>query len=434
MADSRTATRPVARTRRGHLRWAVIGVVVLLTVTNYLDRGNLSVAAPAIAKDLHISNTDMGVVLSAFVWPYAVMNLPAGWLVDRLGPRVIMTAAAVLWSAAGAVTGLARSVGTFLGLRALLGVAEAPMFPAALKATTEWFPDTERARATSVYIAATQLGLAIAPPLAAALMVAFGWQAMFVLMGLLGLIAAAVWWVLYRTPEGHRRLRAEELRYIRAGQKADARAAEQKVTGREWWGLFRYSQTWTMMAAAFCLQYVFWFYITWLPSYLQTAQHFTIGKAGLLSAVPYLAGGVAVLLGGRVSDLLVARGAAPLNARRWTMAAGALLTAVALAATAMSHGPVLAVVLLTTGMFTYSLCSGPYWTIGNDVIRSPRLCGSVSSIQNFGGFLGGAFAPVATGLMVDHLGGFVPALLVTAALALVSAALYGLVLRRRMPV
>jgi MFS family permease len=430
-----TAPPTRRRTRRLALRWVVIGIITLLTITNYLDRGNLSVAAPLIRKDLHISGTQMGLVLSAFVWPYAVMNLPAGWLVDRFGPRIVMAAAGLLWSVAGAVTGLARNVGVFLGLRALLGVAEAPMFPAALKAATEWFPERERARAVSVYIAATQVGLALAPPIATALIVGFGWQAMFVLMGLMGLVAVLAWWAVYRRPERQRWISESELDYIRSGQSDDSRRAERgSVSGREWFGLFAYSQTWTMMVGAFCLQYVFWFYITWLPSYLESAQHFTLNKAGLLAALPYVAGGVAVLLGGRFADLLVDRGVAPLHARRWTMAGGALLTAMALAATAGSTSPGLAVTLLTVGMFTYSLCSGPYWTLGNDVVRSPRLCGSVSSIQNFGGFLGGACAPVVTGFLVDRAGGFVPALLTAAGLALVSAALYGLVLRRRMPV
>ncbi|HWC84630.1 MAG TPA: MFS transporter [Pseudonocardiaceae bacterium] len=429
-----TEVTPAPRPKGRNLRWAIIGVITLLTITNYLDRGNLSVAAPTISKDLGISHTEMGLVLSAFVWPYAVMNLPSGWLVDRFGPKVIMALAAVLWSVAGAFTGFARGVGTFLGLRATLGVAEAPMFPAALKATSEWFPDTEKGRATSVYIAATQVGLAIAPPIATGLLVWLGWPAMFVLMGLLGLIALAAWLVLYRDPERHSRLHETELRYIRTGQQAAPEEKQQRTGLGEWLSLFRHAPTWTMIIGGFCLQYVFWFYITWLPTYLQSAQHFTITSAGLLAALPYVAGGVAVLLGGRVSDLLVQHGSDPLNARRWVIAAGALLTAIALLATAASSGPAIAVVLLIVGMFTYSLSSGPYWTLATEVVRTPKLVASIGSIQNFGGFLGGAFAPVATGFIVDSMGGFVPALVVAGALALISAVCYGLILRRRLPV
>jgi MFS family permease len=423
------------RPRGRNVRWSIISVITVLTITNYLDRGNLSVAAPLISADLGVSNTEMGLVLSAFVWPYAIMNLPTGWAVDRFGPKLIMTLAAALWSLAGIATGLARNVGTFIGLRAALGVAEAPMFPAALKATDEWFPDHEKARATSVYIAATQVGLAIAPPITTALMLVFGWPVMFFVMGALGVLGVAAWLVVYRKPEQQRWLSAEELTYIRSGQSTDHEvAAVEKVGGREWFSLFGHATTWWMLIGAFCLQYVFWFYITWLPTYLQSAQHFTLGKAGLLAALPYIAGGVAVLLGGRISDQLVRRGMAPLNARRRTIAAGALLTAVALAATAASTGPTIAVVLLTVGMFTYSLTSAPYWALATDVVTTSKMVASVGSIQNFGGFLGGACAPIATGVMVDLFGGFVPALIVTAALLLVSALAYGVLLRRRLPV
>lgn len=175
----------VARPRGRNLRWAIIAVICVLTVANYLDRGNLSVAAPVIMKDLGISPAMMGVVLSAFVWPYAVMNLPSGWLIDRLGARLVLIYSAGLWSIVAALTGGAATVGQFLALRVGLGVTEAPLFPAALRAANAWFPDREKAAAISVYIAATQVGLAIAPPISTALMVALGWRAMFVVIGLL---------------------------------------------------------------------------------------------------------------------------------------------------------------------------------------------------------------------------------------------------------
>jgi MFS family permease len=425
------------RPRGRNFRWVIIGVITVLTITNYLDRGNLSVAAPLIRHDLGISATEMGVVLSAFVWPYAVMNLPTGWAIDRFGSRVMMAIAAGAWSVVAILTGLARSVAMFVGLRAALGVSEAPMFPAALKATDAWFPDREKALATGIYISATQVGLAIAPPIATALMLALGWPAMFVVMGLLGLLALAGWLVLYREPGRSRFVSDTELAYIRAGQltkDASTVGTEQKASVREWASLFRYPTTWVMVIGAFCLQYVFWFYITWLPSYLESAQHFTIGHAGLLAALPYVAGAVAVLLGGRISDRLIVRGMDPVRARKYTIAAGALLTAVALFATAFSHGQAVAVVLLTIGMFTYSLSSGVYWTLATNVVRTPRLVASMGSVQNFGGFLGGACAPVVTGVMVDQFGGFVPALGLTAVLCLISATMYGVVLRRRLPI
>ncbi len=189
-----------------------------------------------------------------------------------------------------------------------------------------------------------------------------------------------------------------------------------------------------MIIGGFCLQYVFWFYITWLPSYLESAQHFSLKAAGLLSVLPYIAGGIAVIIGGRFSDALVKRGMRAMDARRRTIAGGSLLTAIALAATAMSSGPAMAVTLLTVGMFTYSLTTASYWALATDVVQTSTMVGSVGSIQNFGGFLGGAFAPIATGIIVDRLGGFVPALIISAALLLVTVVMYGVLVRRRLPV
>jgi len=417
------------------VRWLIIGVITLLTITNYLDRGNLSVAAPLIRHDLGISATEMGVVLSAFVWPYAIMNLPTGWGVDRFGAKVMMTLAAGAWSLVAIVTGFARTVAAFTGLRAALGVAESPMFPAALKATDAWFPDREKAVATSVYISATQIGLAIAPPISTVLMTAFGWPAMFVIMGLIGLVAVAGWLALYREPRRHRLLHPDELAYIEAGQLSrETVTPNQKATVREWSRLFRYRTTWVMLVGAFCLQYVFWFYITWLPSYLESEQHFTIQGAGLVAALPYIAGTVGVLLGGRASDWLIRRGVEPVAARKYTIAAGALLTAFALFGTVASNGQALAVTMLTVGMFTYSLSSGVYWTLASTVVSTPTLVGSMGSIQNFGGFLGGACAPVVTGVVVDSYGGFPTALTLAAVLVLVSTVMYGVVLRRKLPI
>lgn len=428
---------PRPRGLRHNLRWVAIGVITVLTITNYLDRGNLSVAAPQIQDDLGINATHMGIILSAFVWPYAVMNLPTGWAVDRFGAKALMAIAVGAWSVVAVLTGFARSVWMFIVLRAGLGVSESPMFPAALKVTDAWFPDREKAAATSTYIAATQVGLALAPPIATGLMLTFGWPAMFVIMGMLGFLALAGWLVLYRQPEQHPRLTRDEYDYIKRGQvergKTDV-ATTEKASAREWGRLFAFRSTWVMLVGAFCLQYVFWFYITWLPTYLQEAQDFTIEKAGIVAALPYIAGTVGVLLGGGISDKFVRRGTEPMRARRLTITAGALLTAVALVATSFSTDKIVAVTLLTIGMFTYSLSSGPYWTLAANVVRTPKLVASMGSIQNFGGFLGGACAPIVTGIVVDRFGGFGVALVVTSVLLLVSATMYGLVLRRQLPV
>lgn len=428
----------IKRPRGRNFRWVLIGIITLLAITNYLDRGNLSVAAPLIQHDLHIDDVGMGVILSAFVWPYAITNLPAGWAIDRFGTKVSMAFAAGAWSIVAVATGFARTVGVFIGLRVLLGVSEAPMFPAALKGTDAWFPDREKSAATSVYIAGTQVGLAISPPIATALLLLFGWPAMFMLMGLLGFIMLIGWLILYNEPAKSRFLSEPEKNYITRGQSSTGKTQvsgeeHHRVSPAQWSRMFKYPTTWIMMVGAFCLQYVFWFYITWLPTYLEKAQHFSISKTGLVAALPFIAGTIAVLLGGRVSDWLVNRGVLPFHARKYTIAVGALLTAAAMFATITARGPAMAVTFLTIGMFTYSLTSGPYWTLAANIVHTRSLVASVGSMQNFGGFLGGAFAPILTGILVGSFGGFAVALVVTAILLLVSASMYGIALRREIP-
>lgn len=437
MTTQQTRTRVVARPRGKNRRWVVVAVLTLLAITNYLDRGNLSVAAPLIQKDLNIDPAMMGVILSAFVWPYAIMNLPSGWACDRFGARVMMILAAGFWSLVSIATGFVRSAVGLVVLRVLLGVGESPMFPAAIKATNSWFPKREKAMATSVFVAGTQVGLAVAPPLATALMLAFGWPAMFVGIGLIGLVGFVGWVALYSEPDQTEKLSKEEFEYIRSdsgSQGEDIGASTEQITWRRWVTLFGHLPTWAMIVGDFALQYLFWFYITWLPSYLEKAQNFTISESGIVAALPYIAGTVGVLVGGRISDLMIRRGLAPLDGRRYTIAFGALITGVALLVTAFSQNPTEAVVLLTVGMFTYSLCSAPIWAIATDVVRSSTYVASIGSIQNFGGFLGGALAPVLTGLLVASSGGFTIALVVTGLLALASAATYALILRKQIPV
>ncbi|WP_054969103.1 MFS transporter [Alicyclobacillus ferrooxydans] len=425
------ATRPKAK----NLRWAIIAVLTLLSIVNYLDRGNLSVAAPLVMKDLHMNPAEMGVILSSFTWPYAIMNLPAGWSIDKFGTKLMMSIAVGFWSIVSISTGFMKTMGTFITARVFLGVGESAMFPAGVKATNEWFPLREKAFATSIFIAGTQVGLAISAPLSTALMLTFGWPAMFVIIGSIGFIVLIGWLILYKDPAKHKWLSREEFQYIRSAvtEQVEARK-QQKVTFAQWVKLFRYFPTWAMVIGDFALQYLFWFYISWLPTFLEKSQHFSISKTGIYGALPYIAGTLGVLIGGGISDKFIKRGFSRLDARRYTIALGAALTGIELLILAFVHNAGVAVTLLTLGMFTYSLSSASIWTLATDVVETPTYVASIGSIQNFGGFLGGAFAPIVTGILVASMGGFTVALIVTAVLALVSALLYGLALKRTIPV
>jgi D-galactonate transporter len=430
--------KPSLRPRGKNVRWTIVAVLTLLSIVNYLDRGNLSIAAPLIMKDLNISPAKMGFILSSFVWPYAIMNLPSGWAVDRYGTKILMTISVAIWSIISVLTGFARSVTSFIIMRVILGMGESVMFPAAIKATNAWFPKSEKGTATSIFICGTQVGLAISPPLCTALMLAFGWKAMFIVIGSIGFLALLGWIIMYADPDKHRWVSQVELQYINNDRNVPTAdqviSKSESVTWGQWAKLFSHFPTWAMMIGNFALQYLFWFYISWLPTYLVKVQGFSISKTGMYASLPFIAGALGVLLGGRVSDLMIKRGKSRLDGRRLTIALGALLTSISLLITAFANSPAVAVSLLTIGMFTYSLCSAPIWTLATDVVETPKFIASIGSIQNFGGFLGGAFAPIVTGFLISSQGGFTLALVVTAVLALISAIMYGLVLRKNIPV
>jgi MFS family permease len=379
--------------------------------------------SPLVSRDLGLTDTQLGLVLAIFIWPYAIAHPAAGWLVDRFGSRLLMALAVGTWTVVSALTGLARGLGSLTTLRALLGLAETPMLPAAFKSTVEWFVERERAFAVSVYIAGCQIGLAVAPPVATALVLAFGWRIMFALTGAIGLVVLVGWLVAARrAPVTMAAARPAE-------RAARARRARERPTGRQWRALLRRPAVWASVLGSFGLQYGFWFYITWLPTYLERTHHVTIGKAGFLSVLPYVAAAVGVLLGGRLSDLVLRAGRPPMLARRVVVTGSAVVMGAALLVTAFTTSTGPAVVLLTLGMFSYGVAQAPYWALASELVVGSQLQASMGSLQNLGSLAGGV-APLVTGMLVGGAGGFGAALTVAGLLVLVAAAMYGLVLRR----
>ena len=239
-------------------------LLVVAGVVNYIDRATLAVANPLIREELGLSIADMGYLLSAFLWAYAFSQLPTGAMVDRLGPRLLLTMGLSLWSFAQLLGGVVQNFGQFFGARVLLGVGEAPQFPTGARVVRDWFNQRDRGLATGVFNCASSLGTAIAVPLLTYLMLSFGWRAMFAIMGIAGLIVAALWYALYRNP-GEMALTPRENAYRTQGDPPGQRT---KVTFREWKLLFRFKTTWGMIFGYFGCIYLTWIYTAWLPGYL----------------------------------------------------------------------------------------------------------------------------------------------------------------------
>ncbi len=396
-----------------------LAMLVLAGVVNYIDRATLAVANPLIRQDMGLSVADMGYLLSAFLWAYAFAQLPTGAMVDKLGPRLLLTLGLSLWSLAQLLGGLVQSFGQFFGARILLGIGEAPQFPTGARVARDWFNPRDRGLATGVFNCASTLGTAIAVPLLTMLMLVFGWRWMFAIMGAVGLLVAALWYIKYRNPQDIA-LSAEENAYRTQGDPPGQRTV---VTFAEWKQLFRFRTTWGMIGGYFGCIYLTWIYTAWLPGYLEIQRHMSVRGTGIYAAIPFAWGVVGGVLGGYLADILVRRGVSPMRSRKLPAAFALLGTAACTVAAAYVESNVLAIAFISASLFLVYVTSTCAWALSS--VAAPTNCtASIGAMQNFGGYLGGALAPTVTGLIVQNTGSFVPALVVGGVIGTVSAACY----------
>ncbi|OWS75095.1 MFS transporter [Pantoea sp. VS1] len=409
----------------GKLRWGIVLLLLLAAVVNYLDRANLSIANTTIAAEFGFSQTEMGLLLSAFLWPYALANLPAGWLVDKFGPRKMFSWALGLWSTFTVLAAFVNSYSFFYGLRMMLGIAESPFFTSGIKITHLWFGDEERGLPTAVINTGSQIANAIAPPILTMLLLTLGWRGMFVAIGLMGIPLLLAWWKFYRDPN------AREDALLHAGHHSVA-APEEKAQA-SWGALFRHSTTWFMVIGNFSIMFTIWVYLTWLPGYLEKSLGFSLKATGWLASIPFFAGILGVLVGGMLSDRLVRRGVRAITARKVPIVTGAALAACFVAPIPFVDSTPLAIGLLAMGYFCSQMPQGALWTLASDIAPKSQVA-SLGAIQNFGGFLGAAMAPIVTGIILDTTGKFTNVFLLGAGLLMLGALSYGLFVRKPLAV
>ncbi|WP_394549959.1 MFS transporter [Pantoea sp. SGAir0180] len=408
-------------TLKSRLRWGIVTLLLLAAIVNYLDRANLSIANTTIAAEFGFSQTEMGLLLSAFLWPYALANLPAGWLVDKLGPKRMFSWALGLWSGFTVLTAFANSYSYFYGLRMLLGVSESPFFTSGIKITHRWFGDSERGLPTAIINTGSQIANAIAPPILTVLLLTLGWRGMFIAIGVMGLPLLLAWWRFYRDPD------AREEALLHGGQPH--RASPEAKTPARWGALFRHSTTWFMVIGNFSIMFTIWVYLTWLPGYLEKSLGFSLKATGWIASIPFLAGILGVLVGGMLSDNLVRRGVKAITARKVPIVSGAALAACFVAPIPFVNSTPLAIGLLALGYFFSQMPQGALWTLASDIAPRSQVA-SLGAIQNFGGFLGAAMAPIVTGIILDSTGKFTNVFLLGAALLMLGALSYGLCVRK----
>ena len=408
-----------------------VALVLLMVsgVVNYMDRGTLAVANPMIRAELGLSLGQMGLLLSAFLWIYAVCQLPIGGLVDRIGPRRLLGIGLVVWSLAQMAGGLASSFGFFIVARAVLGIGEAPQFPSAARVVSNWFPLRSRGTPTGIYNAASPLGSALAPLCLSFVVVSFNWRWAFIATGMLGLVVAVIWFALYRDPDKSQMTEAER-RYLDEGSQS-AGEVPSKLTFAEWRGLFSYATTWGMLIGFFGSVYLNWVYLTWLPGYLTIERHMSLIHTGFAASVPFLCGIVGSLVAGWFSDLITRGSRSPVASRRNAVVVSMLGMMVFTIPAALVESNAIAVACISVVVFLGNAAAASSWALATAAAPPSRIA-SLAAIQNFGGFLGGALAPIATGF-IAQASSFVPALLTAAGIAGAGAMAYLLLVRKPIP-
>lgn len=410
------------------------------TTINYIDRANLGVAAPFIAKDLNLSPEATGYLLSAFFWTYAAFQLPSGWFIDKVGARIAYAVAVVWWSLFTAAAAVAQGFKSLFGFRLLLGVGEAPAYPANAKVVAEWFPRQERALATSIFDSGNRVGTALSLPIVSAIIAQFGWRTSFVITGALGFFWTFFWLRTYRPPAQHPAISPAERDYILSGQtqpaaaRLDSKPGPASAVGEiRWSDLFRYRAIWGMMLGFFCLNFVIYFFSTWFPTYLIKARGLDLKQMGLIGMIPALVAVFGGYLGGFTSDRLVRSGLRLSLARKIPLVAGMTLSS-CIGLTVFVESTAAAIALMSLSYASLSFAAASVWSLPADVAPTPHHVGSIGGIQNFASNLAGVCITTFVGVMLSKTGGFKIPLLVAGGFSLLGAACYLFILPEIRPI
>ncbi|MBI4902551.1 MAG: MFS transporter [Acidobacteria bacterium] len=378
-----------------HFRWYICGLLFFATTINYIDRQVLGLLKPVLEKELGWSETDYGWIVFAFQLAYALMMPVAGRLIDWLGTRLGYALAVILWSIAAILHAPARNAFEFQIARFALGLGESANFPAAIKTVADWFPQRERALATGIFNSGANIGAVFAPIVVPFLAVTVGWRAAFVVTGAIGFLWVVLWWWLFREPEEHPRVSREELQLIRGDSDSGAKAVNVSYVA-----LLGNRAAWAFMLGKFLTDPVWWFYLFWLPGFLNRTYGVDLVHLGLPLVVVYTATSVGSIGGGWISSALLNIGWSTNKARKTAMLICAVATTAG-AFVAVAGGNLwLAVGLVSVAAAAHQGWSANLYTLVSDTF--PRsMVGSVIGFGGMGGAVGGLLVAPAVGKWLD---------------------------------
>jgi ACS family hexuronate transporter-like MFS transporter len=396
-----TDAREAPTGRIGRYRWRICAMLLAATTINYIDRQVLGVLAPLLQDEIGWSELQYSYIVMAFQGAYAIGLLCAGTVIDRFGTRIGYALAIGIWSLAAMSHALASSVIGFMVARFALGLGEAGNFPAAIKTVAEWFPQRERALATGIFNSGSNIGAIVAPALVPIVAVTVGWQAAFLMTGVLSAAWLVTWLLTYRTPDDQPRLSAAERAHI--GHEPVA------TTRLPWLGLLRHRQTWAFIAAKFFTDPIWWFFLFWLPKFLDTQYGVTLLGLGLPLITIYVLADVGSIAGGWIAGRFIKLGWSVNRARKGAMLLCALAV-VPVVFAAKADNLWVAVALIGLATAGHQGWSANAFTLTSDLFPR-RAVASVVGMGGFAGAVGGLLIASVTGLLLQATGSYVPVFL-----------------------
>jgi ACS family D-galactonate transporter-like MFS transporter len=411
-ADARPA--PSATTMR---QWSIVGVLMLAAILNSADRSSLAIAAPALSRELMLSPVQMGFLLSAFFWTYAIGQVVAGWFTDRFPVLWVFTIGFVVWSGATFCTGLVQGMTALLVLRLLLGGGESVAFPCYSKIFATEFPPAKQGLPNAILNSGTKIGAALGVLVGGVLIALYSWRMMFFVLGGSGVVFLILWFML--APRTDRKPRGQAV-------------STATKPGPSYLDILRNRDAWGTFVGAACYNYAYFFGLTWLPSYLVQQKHLSLEKMGIIGAIPFWAAAVSAIIGGWTSDALIKKGHSTTKVRKAFVASG-LVFSVAAFPSAIVEDLTASLVLLTVAYTALGVTVSNLWAI-SQTLAGPTAAGKWSGAQNCLGAIAGIVAPIVSGLVVQQTGNFSLAFLIMAILALVGAASYVFLVRTIAPI
>jgi ACS family hexuronate transporter-like MFS transporter len=396
-AQTTDATRATSSTRVGYFRWVICALLLFGVTKNYMDRQLLGVFKSTLQHDFGWNDIQYGHLVSYFQIAYAAGMLLVGRLIDRLGTRLGYALAMTFWSLASMAHAAAGSFFSFAAARSALGFGEAGVFPASIKCVAEWFPKKERSLATGIFNAGTSVGAIVTPLIAPRIAALWGWRATFLLTGALGFVWLFFWLLIYRKPHEHPRVSKAELDYIRS-DPADP------VGHIKWATLLPHRQTWTFVVGKFLTDPIWWFYLFWVPDFLQRQHGLVLTNIGLPIATIYLISDFGSVAGGWLSSNLIRRGTTVNAARKITMLVCALcVTPIIFAYRVESLWS--AVLLIGLAAAAHQGFSANLYTLTSDMFPAPAV-GSVTGIGGMAGAIGGMLIAEVVGHVLQWTGSY----------------------------